>query len=85
MRPSTPRLPELLARLRPGDLLILTADHGNDPTYGGTDHTRERVPVLATGPGLAPRPLGPIGFADVGETLAAHLGLAPGRHGRSFL
>ncbi len=65
--------------------MILTADHGNDPTWRGTDHTRERVPVLATGSGLAPRPLGPIGFADVGETLAAHLGLAPGRHGRSFL
>ena len=79
------RLPEVLARLRPGDLLILTADHGNDPTWRGTDHTRERVPVLATGPGLAPRAVGLIGFADVGETLAAHLGLAPGRHGRSFL
>ena len=58
--------------------MILTADHGNDPTHRGTDHTRERVPVLATGPGLAPRPTGPIGFADVGETVAAHLGLAPG-------
>ncbi len=79
------RLPELLARLRPGDLMVLTADHGNDPTWRGTEHTRERVPVLATGPGLAPRPLGPIGFADVGETVAAHLGLAPGRHGRSVL
>jgi phosphopentomutase len=79
------RLPEVLARLRPGDLLILTADHGNDPTWRGTDHTRERVPVLCAAPGLAPRALGLVGFADVGETLAAHLGLAPGRHGRSFL
>ncbi len=79
------RLPEILVRLRPGDLLILTADHGNDPTFAGTDHTRERVPVLAAGPGLAARSAGIIGFADVGETLAAHLGLAPGRHGRSFL
>ena len=79
------RLPEITGRLRPGDLLILTADHGNDPTYRGTDHTRERVPVLATGPGIAPRPTGPIGFADVGETIAAHLGLAPGEHGRIFL
>ena len=49
------RLPELFARLRPGDLLILTADHGNDPTWRGTDHTRERVPVLGIGPGIAPR------------------------------
>jgi phosphopentomutase len=79
------RLPEVFARLRPGDFLIITADHGNDPTFRGTDHTRERVPVLGLGPGLAPRAAGLIGFADVGETLAAHLGLAPGRHGRSFL
>ena len=78
------RLPEFLARLRPGDLLILTADHGNDPTFRGTDHTRERVPVLVAGP-AAPRAIGLVGFADVGETIAAHLGLAPGRHGRSFL
>jgi phosphopentomutase len=79
------RLPEVNARLRPGDLMILTADHGNDPTWRGTDHTRERVPVLGTGPGIAGRAVGLVGFADVGETLAAHLGLAPGRHGRSFL
>ena len=80
------RLPEVLGRLRAGDLMILTADHGNDPTWGGTDHTRERVPVLGWAPGMAmPRDIGVVGFADVGETLAAHLGLAPGRHGRSFL
>jgi phosphopentomutase len=77
------RLPEIAARLVPGDLLILTADHGNDPTWPGTDHTRERVPVLGLGAGA--RAIGLVGFADVGETLAAHLGLAPGRHGRSFL
>jgi len=74
------RLPEVFARLRSDDMLILTADHGNDPTYRGTDHTRERVPVLGLGPG-APAALGLIGFADVGETLAAHLGIPPGRHG----
>ncbi len=79
------RLPEISAALREGDLAILTADHGNDPTWRGTDHTRERVPVLGFGPGIAAAPLGPIGFSDVGETLAAHLGLAPGLHGRSFL
>ena len=80
------RLPEVLGRLRAGDLMILTADHGNDPTWRGTDHTRERVPVLGWAPGMAmPRDIGVVGFADVGETLAAHLGLAPGRHGRSFL
>jgi len=80
------RLPELVARLRPGDLAVITADHGNDPTFRGTDHTREHVPILAFGPGLQ---AGTIGrretFADIGETVAAHLGLAPGRHGRTFL
>ncbi|MBA92615.1 MAG: phosphopentomutase [Phyllobacteriaceae bacterium] len=80
------RLPEALARLRPGDMLMLTADHGNDPTWRGTDHTRERVPVIGTGPGLKPVSAGlrPT-FADIGETVAAHLGIAPGRHGTSFL
>ncbi len=80
------RLPEALTRLRPGDLFILTADHGNDPTWRGTDHTRERVPVIGTGPTLR---AGSIGvrptFADIGETVAQHLGLAPGPHGTSFL
>ncbi|RMH52535.1 MAG: phosphopentomutase [Alphaproteobacteria bacterium] len=77
------RLPGLEAAMRPGDLMILTADHGNDPTWTGSDHTRERVPVL--GLGVGPRAIGLVGFADVGESVAAHLGLAPGRHGRSFL
>lgn len=80
------RLPEALTRLGPGDLLILTADHGNDPTWRGTDHTRERVPVIGFVPGSKG---GDIGlretFSDIGETVAAHLGLAPGRHGSSFL
>ena len=79
------RLPELFAKLREGDLLIITADHGNDPTWEGTDHTRERVPVLAIGPGLQPQSLGHCGFADVGESIAAHLGLPPGPHGRSLI
>ncbi|KQQ79532.1 phosphopentomutase [Aureimonas sp. Leaf324] len=80
------RLPELDARLKPGDLVILTADHGCDPTFPGTDHTRERVPVLGFGPGIAPSAIGlrPT-FADIGESVAAHLGLAPGPHGTSFL
>jgi phosphopentomutase len=58
-----------LARLGPGDLAIFTADHGNDPTWRGTDHTRERVPVLCTGTG----DLGLIGFTDVAAMVAAHL------------
>jgi len=77
------RVPELMGKLRAGDLLIFTADHGNDPTWTGTDHTRERVPVLMTG--VAPGEIGLCGFADVGESVAAHLGLAPGKHGRSVL
>ncbi|WP_454855543.1 phosphopentomutase [Rhizobium binxianense] len=69
------RLPELTARLQDGDLLIITADHGNDPTWPGTDHTRERVPVLATGPDIGPRPLGIIPFMGVAQMAASHLGI----------
>ena len=79
------RLPEITGALKTGDLLIITADHGNDPTWPGTDHTRERVPVLCVAPGLEDREIGLVNMADIGETIAAHLGLEPGRHGRSFL
>lgn len=79
------RLPEAFARLKQGDLLLLTADHGCDPSWKGTDHTRERVPVIGMAPGLTG---GAIGlrqtFADIGETVAEHLRLSPGRHGKSF-
>ncbi len=78
------RLPEILAGLRAGDLLMISADHGNDPTWPGTEHTRERVAVLIAGTGRTGN-LGQVGFADVGETIAKHLGLAPGLHGKSFL
>jgi phosphopentomutase len=77
------RLPELEARLRPGDLVLATADHGCDPTCPGTDHTREHVPVLFFGLEV---PAGPIGkrlsFADMGQTIARHLALPPLAHGR---
>lgn len=70
------RLPELAARLKPGDLVIITADHGCDPTWAGSDHTREQVPVLAFDPGAALQPIGRRStFADVGATVAAHLRL----------
>lgn len=65
---------QIIARLGPGDMMVLTADHGNDPTWIGTDHTRERVPVLVTGG--AQGPLGKIGFADVAQLVAEHLGVA---------
>jgi phosphopentomutase len=79
------RIPEAMARLQPGDMLILTADHGNDPTWRGTDHTRERIPVIGTAPGMAGGDVGlRATFADLGETVAEHLGLPPGRHGSSF-
>ena len=80
------RLPELIANLAHDDLLILTADHGNDPTWPGTDHTREQTPILLFSPSLGPGEIGIRStFADIGETIAAWLGLAPGRHGKSFL
>jgi phosphopentomutase len=81
------RLAEVLPRLRPGDLLAVTADHGNDPTTPSTDHSREYVPLLVTGPGLAAgvdlgtRPT----FADLGQTLAQALGVGALAHGTSFL
>jgi len=66
-------LPRFLALMRPDDLVVITADHGNDPTWPGTDHTRERVPVLVHGAG--PRELGLVGFASVAATIAKHLGV----------
>ncbi len=80
------RVRDLLARLRPGDLMLLTADHGNDPTHPGSDHTREAVPILGCGPGIAGRSVGRrSSFADIGATVAAHLGLPPGPYGTSVL
>lgn len=80
------RLPGLLAALRPGDLCVISADHGCDPTQPGSDHTREHVPQLYFGPGVAPRCLGVReSFADLGQTLAAHLGLPPLKHGVNVL
>ncbi|MAZ18901.1 MAG: phosphopentomutase [Ahrensia sp.] len=80
------RLPDMMAKLKPGDLMMITADHGCDPTWRGTDHTRERVPILGTGPGLQSGSIGvrPT-YADMGETIAEHMKLAPGKHGTSFL
>jgi phosphopentomutase len=80
------RLPELTAILKPGDLVILTADHGNDPTYKGSDHTRENIPVMAFGPKIDGRDTGHLRtYADVAQTIAAHLALPPMQAGVSFM
>ena len=69
------QVPRLTAALRAGDIMLFTADHGNDPTWTGTDHTRERVPVVIHGAG--PGALGLIGFSDVASIVAKHLGVCP--------
>lgn len=79
-------VPRLLARLRPDDLVILTADHGNDPTTPSTDHSREAVPVLVVGPRVQPVALGVRRtFADLGQTVAEYFGVARLAAGTSFL
>lgn len=77
------RLGALIETLQSDDLLIVTADHGNDPTWNGTDHTRERVPVLVYGKGV--RNFGQVAFVDVAASVADHLGIASQGTGKSFL
>jgi len=80
------RLPEFLQGMRDGDMVILTADHGCDPTWPGTDHTREHVPFVAYGPSLTPGSAGVRkSFADIGQTVATHLGIAPLDQGTSAI
>ena len=80
------RLPEIMDALAPDDVLVLTADHGNDPTFPGTDHTREYVPLLVTGQSInagvnvGVRPT----FADLATTIADLLGVKPPSQGESF-
>jgi len=81
------RLPSFEARMKPGDLALITADHGCDPTKPGSDHTREHVPVVFFGPGVPEAYRGKSlgrrsSFADMGQTLAGHLGIAPLPHGK---
>jgi phosphopentomutase len=79
------RLPELLDQLAPDDLLVITADHGCDPTWPGSDHTREQVPVLCWSPSCTPGEVGQRNtFADVGATIARHLDLPPLAAGTAY-
>ncbi len=80
------RLPELQALLGDRDMVVITADHGCDPCFAGTDHTREYVPAILFGPAVPPGPAGRRdSFADIGQTIAAHLGIAPLDHGKAMI
>jgi phosphopentomutase len=80
------RLPELFGMMKDDDVLVICADHGCDPTWEGTDHTREHIPVLVYGNSVAPGSLGKREtFADIGQSLAGFFGLSPMEYGTSFL
>ncbi len=80
------RLPELWALMAPDDLLIITADHGCDPTWPGTDHTREHIPILVYGQQVRPQAMGMRHtFADIGQSLAHYFGLPALPYGSNFL
>ncbi|MBQ0823258.1 phosphopentomutase [Microvirga terrae] len=80
------RIPEIEAALKDGDLVIITADHGNDPSWPGSDHTREHVPILSFGQGVTQGPIGRReSFADIGATVLHHLRLGVNNSGRSWL
>lgn len=80
------RLPELMSQVAADDILILTADHGCDPSWPGTEHTREHIPVLVFGPQVKPVFLGHREtFADIGQTLATYFGLSDMDYGKTLL
>lgn len=81
------RLPEVFEKLRDDDLLIITADHGNDPVHHGTDHTREYVPLLVHHKGITEGKEIPLRktFADLGETVAENFQVKSPKYGKSFL
>jgi phosphopentomutase len=84
-------LPQVLNELKDDDLLMITADHGNDPTFRGTDHTREYVPLIVYSPKMKEAPASKrqlqerASFADLGQTLAENFELPKARIGESFL
>jgi phosphopentomutase len=78
-------LPKVFGQMQPGDRLILTADHGNDPTFKGTDHTRERIPIMIYGPDIVPGSIGGrMSFTDIGQSIATYLTIDPLSAGESF-
>ena len=80
------QLPQLISGLRRGDLVIITADHGCDPTFPGSDHTREHIPAIMYGPGLNSQWIGRREtFADIGQSIAQFMGIMPLQEGVSFL
>ena len=80
------RLPEIYSKLRQDDLLLITADHGNDPTYSGTDHTREYVPILAYSPSFTQAgELKARYYSDIAATISDNFGVAKTEQGSSFL
>jgi phosphopentomutase len=86
LRAMDARLPEFMRLMQAGDLAVITADHGCDPTWQGSDHTREHIPMLFFGPGIGESALGiSDSFSDIGQTLAHHLGVSPLSHGRNLL
>jgi phosphopentomutase len=86
LRELDAELPGMLSLMRDDDIVAFTADHGNDPTTPSTDHARENVPLLVTGPKVKPVSLGSRAtFADLGQTAAEYFGVAPLAAGTSFL
>ncbi|WP_435274418.1 phosphopentomutase [Psychrobium sp. nBUS_13] len=80
------RLPEFIAQMADDDLLVLTADHGCDPSWPGSDHTREHIPVIFYSPSMQGGSVGKRDtFADIGQSIASYLGLPPLAYGKSFL
>jgi phosphopentomutase len=78
-------LPRVFAQLQTGDVLVLTADHGNDPTWKGSDHTREQIPIMSFGPGMTPGSFGHRKtFSDIGQSIASHLELPKLGAGTAF-